>query len=67
MVFDMNQNVVVFCQWRASKVGIALLTRGDPPKSDPCEAYAPHGYFGIETQAVDTIARFINANGAHGR
>jgi hypothetical protein len=50
---------------RASKVEIALLTGGDPPQSDECDAYAPHGYFGIETQAVDTIARFINANGAH--
>ncbi|HEY6256938.1 MAG TPA: hypothetical protein VIY51_14215, partial [Xanthobacteraceae bacterium] len=50
---------------RASKVEIALLTGGDPPQSDPCDAYAPHGYFGIETQAVDTIARFININGGH--
>jgi hypothetical protein len=50
---------------RASKVEIALLTGGDPPQSDECNAYAPHGYFGIETQAVDTIARFIDANGAH--
>jgi hypothetical protein len=30
-----------------------------PPKSDPCEAYAPHGYFDVETQAVDRIAQFI--------
>ena len=48
---------------RANKVEIALLTGGDPPKSDECDAYAPHGYFGIETQAVDRIARFITANG----
>jgi hypothetical protein len=48
---------------RASKVEIALLTGGDPPQSAPCDAYVPHGYFGIETQAVDTIARFINGNG----
>ena len=46
---------------RASKVEIALLSGGDPPKSDPCEAYGPHGYFGIETQAVDRIAQFIAA------
>jgi hypothetical protein len=50
---------------RASKVEVALLTGGDPPQSDPCDAYAPHGYFGIETQAVDMIARFININGNH--
>jgi hypothetical protein len=47
---------------RASKAEIALLTGGDPPKSKPCEAYAPHGYFGVETQAVDRIAQFITAN-----
>jgi pimeloyl-ACP methyl ester carboxylesterase len=47
---------------RASKVEITLLTGGDPPKSDECNAYAPHGYFGIETQAVDRIAQFIMAN-----
>jgi pimeloyl-ACP methyl ester carboxylesterase len=50
---------------RASKVEIAVLAGGDPPQSDECDAYAPHGYFGIEAQAVDTIARFINANSAH--
>jgi hypothetical protein len=50
---------------QASKVEIALLTGGDPPKSGPGEAFAPHGYFGVETQVVDTIARFINANTAH--
>jgi hypothetical protein len=48
---------------RSTKVEIAIMTGGDPPKSDPCEAYAQHGYFGVETQAVDTIARFIKANG----
>ena len=45
---------------QASKVEIALLTGGDPPKSDLCEAYAPLGFLGFETQAVETIAKFIN-------
>jgi pimeloyl-ACP methyl ester carboxylesterase len=53
---------LAMCLRQASKVEIALLTGGDPPKSDPCNAYAPHGYFGIETQAVDRIAQFITAN-----
>jgi hypothetical protein len=48
---------------RSTKVEIAAMTGGDPPKSDPCEAYAAHGYFGVENQAVDRIARFIKANG----
>lgn len=47
---------------KAPKVEIALLDGGDPPKSEPCEAQAPHGYFGIEAQAVDTIAKFVNDN-----
>ena len=47
---------------QASKVDIALLTGGDPPKSDPREAYVPHGYFGIETQQATGIAQFITAN-----
>jgi hypothetical protein len=50
---------------QTSKVKIAPLTGGDPPKSGRGEAFAPHGYFGVETQVVDTIARFINANTAH--
>jgi hypothetical protein len=47
---------------RTSKAEIALLDGGDPPQSSPCEAKAAHGYFGIEAQAVDTIANFINSN-----
>ena len=44
---------------RASKVEIAILTGGDPPKSDECDAYAPHGYFGIEDAVVTAIAEWI--------
>lgn len=51
---------------QAAKVEIALLSGGDPPRSDPCEAYAAHGYYGIETEAVDRIAGFITANGKPG-
>jgi hypothetical protein len=29
------------------------------------EALAPHCYFGVQTQVVDAIAGFINANTAH--
>jgi hypothetical protein len=44
--------------------GVAMRP-GDPPKSGLGEALAPHGYFNVETQVVDTIARFIKANTAH--
>jgi hypothetical protein len=47
---------------RSRKVEIALLDGGDPPQSSPCDAYSAHGYFGIEAEAVDTIANFINRN-----
>ena len=48
---------------KASKVEIAPLDGGDPPRSDdPCGVKAPHGYFGIEAEAVNTIAKFISAN-----
>lgn len=32
---------------------------GDPPRSEPCEAYAAHGYLGIEDRVVAAIVRFI--------
>jgi hypothetical protein len=47
---------------KTSKAEIALLDGGRPPESSPCEEYAAHGYFGIEAEAVDTIANFINSN-----
>ena len=45
-----------------ARTEIELLDGGAAPVSDPCEAKSQHGYFGIEAQAVDTIARFIKAN-----
>jgi pimeloyl-ACP methyl ester carboxylesterase len=48
---------------KASKVEIALLDGGNAPLSEPCAgAKAPHGYFGIEAEAVNTIAKFITDN-----
>lgn len=50
----------------AVQVATVLLSGGDPPISDPCEAYAAHGYYGIETQAVDRIAGFVATNSKRG-
>jgi hypothetical protein len=36
-----------------------ILTGGAPPRSDPCEAFAQHGFLGIEVQAMNAIADFI--------
>lgn len=46
----------------AKVVDAVLLSGGDRPKSDPCEAMSQHGFLGIEGQAVDAIAKFITAN-----
>jgi pimeloyl-ACP methyl ester carboxylesterase len=47
---------------KARKVEVALLDGGAPPVSAPCEAKSQHGFLGIETEAVDTIAKFIRTN-----
>ena len=47
---------------KANKAEIALLDGDDPPQSDPCGAKAPHGYFGMEAKAVNTIAKFTSDN-----
>ncbi len=46
----------------ARPVEAATLDGGLPPQSEPCEAKAQHGFFGIEKQAVDKIAAFVKAN-----
>ncbi len=46
----------------AKVVDVVLLSGGDRPKSDPCEAMSQHGFLGIEGQAVDAIAKFVTAN-----
>jgi pimeloyl-ACP methyl ester carboxylesterase len=48
---------------KAAKVETVLLDGGKPPQSDPCEAHAPHGYWGIEDQAVAAIVKFIKNGG----
>jgi pimeloyl-ACP methyl ester carboxylesterase len=46
----------------AKPVEVALLDGGSPQKSEPCEAMTQHGFLGIESEAVDRIARFVKAN-----
>jgi pimeloyl-ACP methyl ester carboxylesterase len=48
---------------KAKKVETVILQGGAAPVSEPCEARSQHGFFGIEGQAVDAIAKFIAANG----
>ena len=32
---------------------------GAPPQSGPCDARAPHGYFGLDAEVVAAIAKWI--------
>lgn len=41
---------------------LTYLTGGLPATSGPCESFAPHGFYGIETLAVDAITAFIKVN-----
>jgi hypothetical protein len=38
-----------------------LLSGGKPPKSDPCEAFAAHGFFGIESKAAKSMTDWIDS------
>jgi hypothetical protein len=49
---------------KAAKVSTVLVEGGKAPKSEPCEALAAHGFWGIEEKAVDEIARFVAGGGA---
>lgn len=44
---------------RTSKIEIALLDGGETSRSPPCEAIPARGYFGLDAEAIDTIANFI--------
>lgn len=44
------------------KVDMQMASGGLPPISDPCEAKAEHGFYGIEDQVVAQISNWIKAN-----
>lgn len=44
------------------KVDVQMVSGGLPPISDPCEAKAEHGFYGIEDQVVAQISGWIKAN-----
>jgi dienelactone hydrolase len=44
------------------KVEIATVSGGLPPVSEPCEAKAEHGFYGIEPGVVAQIAAWIKSN-----
>jgi dienelactone hydrolase len=38
---------------------LIAVSGGNPPQSDACESFAPHGYFGIENEVVADIVQWI--------
>jgi hypothetical protein len=46
---------------QANPKEILTFEGGNPPRSEPCEVQAQHGYFDIEPQVVDAIVGWIRA------
>ena len=46
----------------APVVEVAVLDGELPPKSGPCDAFAPHGFYGAENEAVVLITSFVARN-----
>ena len=44
---------------RAGKKELLTFDGGDPPRSDACEAFAAHGYVGLDREVVKAIADWI--------
>lgn len=42
-----------------SQKKMLIVTGGENPKGDPCEAFHWHGFVGMETQAIDEISSWI--------
>jgi dienelactone hydrolase len=47
-----------FRKWHGGKVDVILLD-GPEGKGDPCEAYGPHGFAGIDGEVVSTVTGWI--------
>lgn len=45
----------------SAKAELMRFSGGKPPTSTPCEAYAAHGFLGIEDEVVGAIGGFITA------
>jgi pimeloyl-ACP methyl ester carboxylesterase len=48
----------------APRKELITVSGGNPPQSDACESFAPHGYFGIENEVVGDIVRWIKVPAA---
>ncbi len=72
LVFQHWRDTCIYSSWHgteallqrfknARKVERITVDGGDTPRSAPCEAYAAHGYVGIEAPVVTLIADWIKA------
>lgn len=43
----------------SARVQVRHVSGGSTPIDDPCDALAPHGFFGIDQKVVEVIARWI--------
>ena len=57
-----NAAVIKAALTASPAVDIQTFTGGDPPRSGPCEAFAQHGFVGIEDQVVNAAADWIRAH-----
>lgn len=44
----------------AAKRTLVSVHGGEAPRSDPCEAFAQHGFLGVETPVVDAIVQWMH-------
>jgi hypothetical protein len=46
-------------QTSGRKLAEKSFSGGLPPKSEPCEAFAPHGFYGLDPEVAGAIAGFV--------
>lgn len=49
---------------RSPRVDFMAVAGGLPPQSGPCQPWSPHGFFGMEAQAVQAISDWLEGKGA---
>jgi hypothetical protein len=48
-------------QGSGRKLAEKSFSGGLPPKSEPCEAFAPHGFYGLDNEVAGAITGFVGA------
>ena len=48
-------------QTSGRKLAEKSFSGGLPPKSEPCEAFAPHGFYGLDPEVAGAITAFVGA------